>query len=128
MVNPADLRRLCEHLGLEREAFLERYAEMQGGKIQLRAGEDGACVFFREGVGCGVHDAKPNVCRAWPFFRGNLIDPVSWEMAQDYCPGINAQLGHAEFARQGLAYLTEQGLLEVDPDTGAWALCLDVSS
>ncbi len=109
-----DRARLAEHLGLEVDAFLERYAEELNGKLVLRVNADGFCVFF--GKGCSVHQAKPDICRAWPFFRGNLVDELSWRMAQEYCPGINPAAGHAEFVRQGLAHLASNRLLDSAED------------
>ncbi len=105
-----DIRRLCRHLGIDRERFLSQSAEHAGGKYRLKSRDDGYCIFFIEGHGCGVHQARPDICRAWPFFRGNLIDAVSWEMAQDFCPGINGKVSHEEFVRQGLRYLHDQGI------------------
>lgn len=102
--------RLAAYLGLSEDEFCAVYTEPQGAKLVLRCREDGYCIFFDPERACTVHPAKPDVCRAWPFFRGNLVDEVSWELAQDYCPGIRAACGHAEFARQGVAYLVDNGL------------------
>ncbi|MEF3698362.1 YkgJ family cysteine cluster protein [Desulfolutivibrio sp.] len=116
----ADIVRLCAHLGLSREVFLAQAVQQVCGKYRIKSRSDGYCLYFREGAGCGVHPARPDICRAWPFFRGNLIDAISWEMAQDFCPGIAPDVPHAEFARQGLAYLREQGICRssgpCDPD------------
>lgn len=109
-----DQQRLATHLCMDVADMLEEYAQDQGGKPGLRTGEDGFCVFFAEGRGCTVHPGRPDICRAWPFFRGNLIDSMSWEMIQEYCPGVNPEAGHAEFVRQGLHYLREHGLLRSD--------------
>jgi Fe-S-cluster containining protein len=106
----SDIARLGAHLGLAREDFLARAAHLVRGKYRIKSRADGFCLFFTAGTGCGVHPARPDICRAWPFFRGNLIDAISWEMAQDFCPGIAPDVPHAEFARQGLAYLREHGI------------------
>ena len=103
-----DQRRLAAHLSLTVAELLERHAELRGGKHQLLCGENGYCVFYDQG--CGVHVARPDVCRAWPFFRGNLVDETSWEMVQEYCPGVNPHVQHAEFVRQGGEYLVREGL------------------
>ncbi len=110
MLAPEDIERLCLHLGLSREDFLAEATMAAGGKIRLKSRPDGYCVYFVAGHGCGVHEARPDICRAWPFFRGNLIDAISWEMAQDFCPGINGSVPHAEFVRQGLDYLRAHGI------------------
>lgn len=107
-----DQTRLAAYLEIRVEDLLNRYAEVQdGGKYGIITGDDNYCVFFRQGKGCTVHPGRPDVCRAWPFFRGNLVDAVAWEMVQEDCPGINADVPHAEFARQGREYLTELDLL-----------------
>jgi len=110
-----DRARLAAHLGLSEDEMLSRYAEEQGGKLRLIAGEDGYCVFYREGSGCGVHPGRPDICRAWPFFRGNLVDEGSWEMIQTDCAGVDREAGHNEFRRQGLAYVRDLDVDETDP-------------
>jgi len=114
--------RLAAYLGISVEEFCDRYTQPQGRKLVLRTGEDGYCVFFDQKTACTVHPAKPDVCRAWPFFRGNLVDPVSWELSQEYCPGIKAESGHAEFARQGIAYVRDTGLAKSGREDEANAL------
>lgn len=114
-----DLERLALHLGLPVAEFCRSHAEPRGGKLVVRSGADGFCVFFLAGTGCAVHPARPDVCRAWPFFRGNLEDPVSLELAASDCPGIRLEAGFAEFRRQGLDYLRENGLIADPDDAGA---------
>lgn len=114
--------RLAAYLGLSVDEFCAAYTQAQGAKLVLRSREDGFCVFFDAEKACTVHPAKPDVCRAWPFFRGNLVDAISWELAQDYCPGIRAASGHPEFARQGVAYLVDNGLAKQGREDEANAL------
>ncbi len=123
IMSEKDRERLAEHLGISVQALIEEYSEERNGKLSLRTGDDGYCVFFREG--CGVHPGRPDICRAWPFFRGNLIDAMSWEMIQEYCPGIAPEAGHAEFVRQGKQYLREENLLRYDPEIDPNALITD---
>lgn len=103
-----DIARLAAHLELSPEAMLSRFAEYVGGKHRLITGNDGYCVFYNEG--CSIHPGRPDVCRAWPYFKGNIIDSESHAMASEDCPGINMKASHAEFARQGRAYLQSRGL------------------
>ncbi|WP_243309976.1 YkgJ family cysteine cluster protein [Fundidesulfovibrio agrisoli] len=118
-----DQQRLADHLGLELAAFLQAHTTTRGTKVHLGVRADGLCVFFDEG--CGIHPARPDICRAWPYFRGNLIDDSSWELALEYCSGINPNVPHQEFVRQGLAALREQGVgVTGDPDAPS-ALKLD---
>ena len=115
-----DQMRLANHLEISVENLIEKYAHERGSKLHLTTKEDGYCVFFKEG--CGVHPGRPDVCRAWPYFRGNLIDEISWQMIQDYCPGVNPEAGHSEFVKQGREYLHKEDLLRYDPETSPNAL------
>ncbi len=103
--------------------LVEKYTEERGGKLHLIVNEEEYCIFYKEG--CGVHPGRPDVCRAWPYFRGNLVDEMSWEMIQEYCPGVNPEAGHKEFVRQGKQYLRDEDLLRYDPDSSPNALISD---
>ena len=107
----------------ERDEFLTRHAEEKSGKRRLRSRADNYCVFFDQG--CSVHEAKPDVCRAWPFFKGNLEDAVSWKLAQDYCPGINAEASFAEFVEEGRRCLREDQLASENGAANALSVRLD---
>ena len=109
VVSDADLARLCEFLNMTAEDFAKRWGVRRGKKLLIRSDEKG-CVFFRKGAGCSVHAAKPDICRAWPYFRGNLVDSESHALAKDFCPGIPRDQDHAAFVRQGLAYLARENL------------------
>lgn len=125
ILGPTDQERLAQHLGIPVTELLEDYTVDLNGKPCVRTGDNGYCVFFLHDKGCGVHPGRPDICRAWPFFRGNLIDESSWEMIQEYCPGVNAEAGHAEFARQGRAYLRENGLIRTNGSQDPNALIVD---
>lgn len=127
VVSPADLARICAFLGMTPEAFEATYGERRNGKLKVRTGPDGNCVFFAAGRGCTVHEGKPDICRAWPFFRGNLVDADSLGMAKEYCPGIRPDVRHAEFSAAGRAYLAARGLLASDCTCEANALVMDRS-
>lgn len=118
VLSAKDLDRVAEYMGLSPSGFSVLYAEPRGGKLAIRAGEDGFCVFFKESGGCAVHPGRPDICRAWPFFRGNLVDAVSLEMAATDCPGIRLEQGFEEFRRQGLEYLRKHGLIAAADDSG----------
>jgi Fe-S-cluster containining protein len=115
VVGPADILRFRAHFDVGEAEFLAAYAETRRGKPALKTGQDGFCVFFREDAGCSVHPARPAVCRAWPFFRGNLVDASSFFLAREDCPGISRETGHRDFALAGFAYLREMNLLAGDP-------------
>ena len=122
VVGPRDLPRLCAELGLDAASFIARYTYERGGKIKIRSTDNKYCVFFVPGKGCSVHEAKPDICRAWPFFRGNLVDSASLALAKEFCPGIAADIKHDDFVREGLHYLEEHSLTASDPIKEANAL------
>ncbi len=121
VVSLEEQQHLCEFLDLDLATFLDQYTEVISSKRIIKSDDSGYCVFFEKDKGCRVHPSKPKVCRAWPFFRGNLVDQTSWEMAQDSCPGISQEISHDEFVRQGLSYLASHGLTQTR-DMGANAL------
>ena len=122
VLGPRDLLRLCAHLRLEVEKFIAAYAYRQDGKIKIRTGSGNACIFFLHGTGCSIHVAKPDICRAWPFFRGNMVDEGSLDMAKKFCPGINPVIDHDAFVRAGLRYLEDNQLRASDSEHEANAL------
>ena len=124
VVSPSDLQRLCDFLRMPADAVIAAYGEQAGDKLKIRCGEDGYCIFFRQGKGCIVHEGKPSIYKAWPFFRGNIEDPESLALAKDFCPGINPDISHEDFAREGMAYLEKERLLASDTRTEANALIL----
>ncbi len=38
---------------------------------------------------CRIYPVRPNQCRTWPFWAGNLSSPHSWNEVARRCPGIN---------------------------------------
>ena len=125
VVTLRDQERLSQFLGMSLESFQGEYTEDHGDvRVLKSAGRDQACIFFQAGTGCSVHSHKPALCRAWPFFRGNLIDETSFHMAKDGCPGITNDVDHQEFVRQGLMYLQEQGLVHEDEPDAPRALVI----
>lgn len=122
VVGQRDLPRLLAYFNMEKEAFLAKYTELFDGKPTLITGEDGFCCFFKEGSGCTIHEARPDVCRAWPYFRGNLIDELSFVMAKEDCPGIVKSISHTVFAHDGYAYLKDNHLLCQDKKIDGRAL------
>lgn len=121
VVSRKDLARLAAHLGMSEEETAQEYGEVSNGKLKIRSGADGWCCFFQPGIGCSVHEGKPDICRAWPFFRGNLVDEISFAMAKEYCPGIGQDVDFAVFRAEGLTALKTE-LLLADNEEAANAL------
>lgn len=126
VLSARDLARLAAFLGQSETFVRDEYAEFSNGKLKIKCSDDGFCIFFKIGTGCAVHPGKPDICRAWPFFRGNLIDPYSFEMARDFCPGIDREVSFAQFASAGISCLLRHGLLASGQDDEANALRINI--
>jgi len=122
VVGPHDLQRLCAHMHIGAGSFIDLYGYRQNGKIKIRTGPDGYCIFFLPGTGCSVPMSWPDIRRPRPFFRGNMLDAASLAMAKEFCPGINPMIGHDAFVRAGLQYLEQHRLKASDPQHEANAL------
>lgn len=122
IVGTKDLSRLLTYFNMDENSFFEKYTKNINGKPCLIVGEDNFCFFFKKDKGCTIHEARPNVCRAWPYFRGNLIDGNSFEMAKEDCKGIVKTISHKEFAHDGFQYLIENNLIATDAKLDGRAL------
>ena len=125
IISPKDLTRLAEYFCVSEKEFASNYAEIHNNKLRVKNSSDGFCLFFKVGAGCGVHEAKPDVCRAWPFFKGNIVDKESFSLARVDCKGINPNISHEAFAKAGIELLIEQGLIACDATVSGNALILD---
>ncbi len=110
--NTKDLPRLLEYFNISVEELDQKYTKIHNNKRVLRAGEDKNCLFFEDGKGCTIHTARPDICRAWPYFRGNMVDSTSFEMAKSDCNGLIKKSLHTHFQKEGLAYLQEHKLIK----------------
>jgi len=149
LATPADLDRLERATGRparefarfaplpawEQAAFGEgnllfpRVADGRGAVPQLRKREDGACVFLDVRGMCGVHAAKPLLCRLFPFYyetgsssarerpspRGTIAP------ARDGRPSLRLLVdrGHA-----GFCPIPESRIAEVEEAAGDAAIAL----
>jgi len=110
VVTSEEQHRIAAFLRMGIADFQHGHVRSNGLKSFIRSNEQGWCIFFHVDRGCLVHPVKPGPCRAWPFFRGNLLDRSSFEMAREYCPGINPDIDFAGFVRLGIEYLSRHGL------------------
>lgn len=85
-ITSRDAERLSQHLGITREQFLEKFAKRTDASDSGLSLLSQPCVFFREGTGCMVYEARPMICRMYPpialFFHGWIND--------SRCPGMEA--------------------------------------
>jgi Fe-S-cluster containining protein len=73
-LSPAERSRLAEYLRIPGEVFDREYLDPASGEVRVK--ENGDCVFLSPD-GCGVHPARPQVCRLFPL--GILRDEAGRE-------------------------------------------------
>ncbi len=86
-VDPAEIARLADHLGLPFETFTRRYVRQVGERLSLLEQPNGDCIFWNRDAGCTVYPARPEQCRTWPFWSENVETPEDWQHVCRICPG-----------------------------------------
>ncbi len=109
-----DLPRLLEYFSCTVEELDEKYTIIHNNKRLLRSSaldEKPICLFYSKEKACTIHLARPDICRAWPYFKGNMLDHVSLDMAKSDCEGLQNQAKLEAFQKEGYAYLREHKLM-----------------
>lgn len=88
-----DCERMADALGLDREAFAEKtrlVPDPATGRLRLALRDDGTgrCGLLEGENHCTVYDARPEHCRAFPYWSSVLTDAAAFERARATCPGI----------------------------------------
>jgi Fe-S-cluster containining protein len=95
-----EVERISDFLKLTAEVFISTACEGRHGKLYLRTGTDGFCIYFDSKESCLIHPVKPLRCSLWPFFPAIVNDKDNWELAKEACPGINPDGSFEEFVSQ----------------------------
>lgn len=96
MLWPDQIGPAAAELGMGGDDFLARFCEPKGEAYSVRCGQDGQCLLLGT-EGCRIHEAKPEICRRWPFFDALLKDAGAFGEAKLICPGLNPDASHEEF-------------------------------
>jgi uncharacterized protein len=87
-VNAGEIEALAATVGLDAEAFEDKYVRRVGMRKSLIEFPNGDCVFFDgKSRKCTVYGARPRQCRTWPFWNSNLKTPKDWAHTCSVCPG-----------------------------------------
>lgn len=87
-----EAERIADYLGLDRQAFRERFTRRVLGGTSLGEEEDGRCVFFD--TGCRIYPARPRQCRTYPFWPRIVASPETWRREAAVCPGLDTGTLH----------------------------------
>ena len=96
-INANEMEEIASFMNIGKESFANKYTYNSNGRVSIRSGEDGYCIFYDAEARCLIHPVKPEICRKWPFFPANIKDRQSWEIARIACPGINPDASFEEF-------------------------------
>ena len=89
LVHSEELDALARAQELSLEQFREMYTRrLPSGSLSLREKSNHDCVFYEADRGCTVYEQRPQQCRTWPFWRGNIASREHWASAAEECPGI----------------------------------------
>lgn len=87
---------MADFLKIRVAEFYQRYARRLRGKWSLnetRTPHGHDCVFLsrdeRGRAMCDIYPVRPQQCRTWPFWAGNLASREDWDRAAQRCPGMN---------------------------------------
>jgi hypothetical protein len=83
-------------LDLTEKEFIESFCLPRDGKYEIQTDAKGVCILFGP-KGCRIHQAKPGICRQWPFFPAMLKYKGALEEAKLACPGIDPKVSHEDF-------------------------------
>lgn len=84
---------LTKHLGITLKDARCEYLQRVGIRTTIiEEPRDRDCIFLNGKCGqkgCAIYPVRPNQCRTWPFWTGNIARPDDWNMVAQKCPGIN---------------------------------------
>jgi len=79
---------MAAFLGIENDAFMEKYMRPHFGDIfEFNFPDENPCMFL-EKSGCAIYPARPLQCRTFPFWPDHLRDAAVWNGLKTVCPGI----------------------------------------
>jgi len=87
-VSPRDQAAVAAHLGLDLEAFQERYTRRIAHLLTLVDKPNGDCIFLAEDRRCSIQPVKPRQCLTFPFWPRLTASRESWEETACGCRGI----------------------------------------
>lgn len=81
-----DIAAAANFLNIPQSEFKMKYLDRVNDSWFIDVGNN-PCPFLTLN-GCGIHSAKPQQCRAYPFWRENLLTRKQWKITAEICPGI----------------------------------------
>ncbi|MEW5911858.1 MAG: YkgJ family cysteine cluster protein [Thermodesulfobacteriota bacterium] len=95
-LRPAQVPAAAAELGLEPPEFLADFCRQEDGLYEVLVDAQGVCRLLGT-QGCRIHQAKPDICRRWPYFDNILARRTAFEDARQGCPGIDPEISYEQF-------------------------------
>jgi len=103
-LRPGEARSIATALGVDPQRFerdhLRTVPDPRSGELRASLREHaGRCALLEGSRHCSVYCARPEQCRAFPFWPEVLSDPEAFERARALCPGIAVRVDDRRRAR-----------------------------
>ncbi len=84
-----EMQAIANHLNITIERFMRTYIRQKEGRYSLieKPSLNFDCVFLK-GTRCSIYEVRPQQCRTYPWWIGNLKSKECWEEAAKICEGI----------------------------------------
>jgi Fe-S-cluster containining protein len=123
-----EIERMARAQGATPESFARRFVrtarDPRTGELRSALKESdaagGRCALLVGKNTCGVYDARPEHCRAFPYWDSVMTDRAAFESARSTCPGIAVGVDDATRER---AFAALNGLYERLGDGAPRAAC-----
>lgn len=88
-VTEQEIQTIAETLGITPDEFKQRYTKFAKGRYSILddPSRNYDCVFL-DGKACRIYKNRPQQCRTFPWWSGNLKSPEAWKEAARECEGI----------------------------------------
>ena len=83
IVLDSDLERMAEKLQMPLRSFITTYLYRDKGKWFIK--KTNPCAFLREDKRCAIHDARPEVCRDFPYTVSKFMSRVYLSLKDPDC-------------------------------------------
>ena len=114
-----DVENLLEYLSVSQDEFIKKYCRIVDigffKRLSLVEKPNHDCIFWQNGMGCTVYQARPLQCRTYPFWPSVVDSRESWDEEAKSCPGINhGKLYSKEEIRECLKQRENDPPFEID--------------
>jgi len=95
-----DINQATDYLSVDREDFLKKYCRIVDigffRRVSFIEKPNNDCIFWQDGMGCSIYEARPLQCRSYPFWPSIMESGESWQEESKSCPGMNRGRTHSE--------------------------------